>query len=304
MSFDSGKPVSVKGKRNLASRFSNLRGKGKKKELMEIERPGKASKSSKIKKGQTEENFELNEADQKVQEQIEASENVQKLVARFVKNEQKGKKNNRFKIFKAKRRKVGKDIYKRAYDAGKIQKVGYLSKQGGRVKSWKRRYFVLKPKMLFYFESLEAFEEGLPPKGWIWLKDMIPSKKNFVCTTTSAHFWRGKLHAFNIRTDKRTWVIASKGKNDKIEWMKTIQTVYEEFWTGYGLPVPVLKGQGGSEDDAGTLAQLKPLAEKLDTYDELEQNEIEDKTRLLMLAQCMIRWKTFVKLSKLENSKS
>lgn len=84
-----------------------------------------------------------------------------------------------------------------------------------------------------------------------------------------------------------------------MSWMKTIQEAYEDFWKGYNLPIPVAKATKELGKGQRTLEDLLPIAEKLDTYDELEENEIEDATRLLMLAECIVRWKTFVKVRKL-----
>lgn len=294
----------------MMGRISNLRRGGRKKDLKGVERTsykkkGKGSKpgSTKFKQPRAVEDSErLQPNDEELQKKIKESENVKKFMGRYEKIEKKKQRQKgKFRFLKQKKRKVGRDIYKRAYDHEKLHKIGYLSKRGGKVKNWKKRYFVLKKKMLFYFESLEAFERGDPPKGWIWLKDMYPNKKNYVCTPTAQFVWMGKLHGFTIATNDRVFALCAKSKGERMKWMMAIRTAYEEFWSGYGLPIPVNKTTE-SEQETGTLEQLRPIAEKLDTYDELEQNEIEEKTRLLMLAQCLVRWQTFVQLNKLQKT--
>ncbi len=40
----------------------------------------------------------------------------------------------------------------------KVEKQGYLIKQGGRIKTWKRRWFVLRDNCLYYFKTSDAQE--------------------------------------------------------------------------------------------------------------------------------------------------
>lgn len=297
-------------KPNMMQRISNLTRGKKQKELVEMERTSttakpkaKKSKSVKMKKPKKtdvhnlSQELDLTAEEAKVQKQIQASPEFQKFAAKIEKKAANGK-GNKFRFLQGKKRKVGKVVFEKAYNHEKIHKLGYLTKQGAKIKNWKRRFFVVKSKMIFYFENLEAYNDEKPPKGWIYFKDILPTKKNFVCTPTNQFIWRGKFNAFLLQTEKRTFALAGKGKEDRLGWMKVIRQVYEEFWTGYGLPIP--QSPKSPDDETGTLAQLRPIAEKLETYDELEQNELEDKTRLLMLKQCMIRWKTYVKIAKLE----
>lgn len=48
-------------------------------------------------------------------------------------------------------------------------KSGWLRKHGGIVKSWHRRYFVMKGDYVYYFNSDEDFVSGKPPLGSIFL---------------------------------------------------------------------------------------------------------------------------------------
>lgn len=55
---------------------------------------------------------------------------------------------------------------KRVQSIDNSQKVGWLRKLGGNVKTWKRRWFVLKMSDLFYFKGPQV-------------KSLFPKKKNF-----------------------------------------------------------------------------------------------------------------------------
>ena len=39
---------------------------------------------------------------------------------------------------------------------GSAEKKGWLVKEGGKIKTWKRRYFVLTPSCLYYFREIEV----------------------------------------------------------------------------------------------------------------------------------------------------
>jgi len=48
-------------------------------------------------------------------------------------------------------------------------KAGWLRKQGGYVKSWHRRYFIMKGDYLYYYSSDDDCVSGKPPLGFIFL---------------------------------------------------------------------------------------------------------------------------------------
>jgi len=48
-------------------------------------------------------------------------------------------------------------------------KCGWLRKQGGIVRSWHRRYFVMKGDYIFYYASDDDCTSGKPPLGSVFL---------------------------------------------------------------------------------------------------------------------------------------
>ena len=59
--------------------------------------------------------------------------------------------------------------YTLAYFAQENVKSGWLRKQGGIVRSWHRRYFVMKGDYIFYYASDDECTSGKPPLGSVFL---------------------------------------------------------------------------------------------------------------------------------------
>ena len=59
------------------------------------------------------------------------------------------------------------------------EREGWLTKQGGRRKNWKRRYFILTGGCLYYFKNKEDSEPcGIVPLTSLSVRE-VPNKKNF-----------------------------------------------------------------------------------------------------------------------------
>lgn len=109
-------------------------------------------------------------------------------------------------------------------------KQGWLWKQGGRVKSWKWRWFILNDNCLYYFETTEDKE----PKGIIPLENVqvrevpsthrqhcfeIHSKGNDVikaCKTNS----EGKV----VEGKHNVYKMSAQTSDDREEWIRAIRT--------------------------------------------------------------------------------
>lgn len=94
---------------------------------------------------------------------------------------------------------------------GNPQKCGFLIKQGGSIKTWKKRWFVLKGDTLWYFKSQKELEQT----GSIKLEpttvcQLEPSKKKKGC------------YFFSVAAAKRTYLIYADSEQQSKEWVEQI----------------------------------------------------------------------------------
>lgn len=94
----------------------------------------------------------------------------------------------------------------------KITKEGYLIKQGGKIKTWKRRWFVLRESTLAYYKD----EKDDKPVGLISLKEC----KSFELAAQKVH----KPYAFEIATPDRVYVCCAKDEDEMWEWINVLST--------------------------------------------------------------------------------
>ena len=87
-----------------------------------------------------------------------------------------------------------------------VDKEGWLTKQGGSRKSWKRRWFVLKDSAVYYFKTKETGNAlgTFSLRGAGVYTDSI-SRKEF---------------AFSINTPSRTYILAADTDYARIQWME------------------------------------------------------------------------------------
>jgi len=90
-----------------------------------------------------------------------------------------------------------------------IVKQGWMMKKGDMIKSWKKRYFVLKTnRTLNYYES----DAAVMVKGVCHLNKVKSVKKK-------------KGENFEVDTSKRTWCFACKDTKTRDDWVKKIKSV-------------------------------------------------------------------------------
>merc|ERR1712087_533567 len=90
-----------------------------------------------------------------------------------------------------------------------IVQQGWMMKQGGLVKNWKRRYFVLKTNnVLNYYES----DNSSMVKGHVPLADAIGIEKK-------------QKKSFDVVTPKRTWSFACISTQVRDQWVESIGQV-------------------------------------------------------------------------------
>ncbi|KAM9067939.1 pleckstrin homology domain-containing family H member 2 isoform X1 [Sarcophilus harrisii] len=92
-----------------------------------------------------------------------------------------------------------------------LEKSGYLLKMGGKVKTWKRRWFVLKGGELLYYKSPS---------------DVIRKPQGHIELSMSSHIVRGdNKQTVQLTTEKRTYYLTADSPNILEEWIKVLQNV-------------------------------------------------------------------------------
>jgi len=107
-------------------------------------------------------------------------------------------------------------------------RCGYLTKQGGSVKSWKRRYFVLKDNFLFYYKKPKDDN----PTGVVQLEG---------CTVEEVPNAEERKNCFKINTESRVWLLQADRQIEMDIWIDCISNV-ETWWakeTAESLTTPV-----------------------------------------------------------------
>lgn len=97
-----------------------------------------------------------------------------------------------------------------------VIKAGYCVKEGGKMKNWKRRYFVLNEYGLFYFTSEEAME----PLRFIPRNEMKHVKSSSVNKHTG-----GVCGMFELYTEDRTYFVDCEFSAEVQDWVKRIRSI-------------------------------------------------------------------------------
>ncbi|KAM9016216.1 pleckstrin homology domain-containing family H member 2 isoform 1-T1 [Ara ararauna] len=92
-----------------------------------------------------------------------------------------------------------------------LEKSGYLLKMGGKVKTWKRRWFVLKGGELLYYKSPS---------------DVIRKPQGQIELNACSQIERGDgKQTIQLTTEKRTYYLTADSPNILEEWIKVLQNV-------------------------------------------------------------------------------
>jgi len=137
------------------------------------------------------------------------------------------------------------------------EKEGFLKKQGDHYRTWKKRWFVLKGRQLYYFETPKDSE----PKGVI---DLEP---NSIVRDEQAN---DKKHRkmFSVSTARRIFYIYSKTEDDMRAWMDAVQQNIHKIASTPGgndvtaarLPAVGIGKPGVGFEAAGTVTNAPPRA--------------------------------------------
>lgn len=89
-------------------------------------------------------------------------------------------------------------------------KEGYLTKQGGRVKTWKTRWFILHRNELKYFKDKMSTEP-------------IRTLNLTECTAVQFDYSQEKINCFCLVFPERTYYMCTKTGIEADEWIKLIR---------------------------------------------------------------------------------
>eukprot|EP00005_Dracoamoeba_jomungandri_P004596 CAMPEP_0174256576 /NCGR_PEP_ID=MMETSP0439-20130205/5797_1 /TAXON_ID=0 /ORGANISM="Stereomyxa ramosa, Strain Chinc5" /LENGTH=450 /DNA_ID=CAMNT_0015339247 /DNA_START=43 /DNA_END=1395 /DNA_ORIENTATION=- len=92
-----------------------------------------------------------------------------------------------------------------------IKKAGYLTKEGGGIKSWHKRWFVLEEGVLSYYDK-----EGGKQKGAIMVGQ---------CGSVRAIAYKDKKHCFKIVTKGREYMVYADDQQTMSEWIEALTAV-------------------------------------------------------------------------------
>jgi hypothetical protein len=105
-----------------------------------------------------------------------------------------------------------------------MSKSGYLTKSGGNVKTWKKRWFVLSDKdyTLTYFVS-DTVQTTLKSSNKI--QESVFKGRLQLLTSTKVNLSDKKPNSFEIVTPQRTYYIFGATAAERNEWMEAIKGV-------------------------------------------------------------------------------
>jgi len=118
---------------------------------------------------------------------------------------------------------------------GNPVKAGFLTKQGGSVKTWKKRWFVLKGDTLWYFKTQKDQEQT----GY------IKFESNSVCQMEASKN-KKNCYFFSVGTSRRTFLMYADAEQQAKEWVDHINKALKEMKGGKATA----GGGGGMKDDA------------------------------------------------------
>ncbi|KAM9291178.1 pleckstrin homology domain-containing family H member 1 [Morus bassanus] len=114
-----------------------------------------------------------------------------------------------------------------------MEKSGYLLKMGSQVKTWKRRWFVLRNRQIMYYKSPS---------------DVIRKPQGQMELNSSCQIVRGEgSQTFQLMTEKRTYFLTADSPNILEEWIHVLQSILRvQVTSPVGVPhsdaKPTVKG--------------------------------------------------------------
>lgn len=107
----------------------------------------------------------------------------------------------------------------------KFERHGYLIKQGGTYKTWKKRYFVLKNAWFMYFRNEQDSLDSIgQPLGVISLSELISVSHRSSGGSASTHDW-----CIMLETQNRIFYLRAETAADFHGWMDVLQAFLRSY---------------------------------------------------------------------------
>ena len=132
---------------------------------------------------------------------------------------------------------------------------GWLTKEGGGFKSWKKRWFVLEGGALTYYAK-----KGGEKKGEIQLK---------TCGSTRAEDYKDKPHCFKIVTTSRTYHFCAPDGNSMKEWIEAITNARKQVLGDSGASTSLSRMRDKAERNGGSSANTQATV-KVEDFETLK----------------------------------
>uniref|UniRef100_A0A7S3DGR3 Uncharacterized protein n=1 Tax=Palpitomonas bilix TaxID=652834 RepID=A0A7S3DGR3_9EUKA len=149
------------------------------------------------------------------------------------------------------------------------QKQGWLTKQGGRKKVWRERWFILKDGCLYYFKSPPAWGKEHEMKGMIPLEGLAVRKveggsKKMFCFEIFTPDGTGKIKAVKTEDARKSasrsfstfslghhekYLIAARAEEERSSWVHAISLCKQKLPTvSSSSSLPSLPGESAKEE--------------------------------------------------------
>eukprot|EP01119_Soliformovum_irregulare_P011526 TRINITY_DN2903_c0_g1_i1.p1 TRINITY_DN2903_c0_g1~~TRINITY_DN2903_c0_g1_i1.p1 ORF type:complete len:620 (+),score=156.83 TRINITY_DN2903_c0_g1_i1:1947-3806(+) len=92
--------------------------------------------------------------------------------------------------------------------------AGWLTKEGGRIKTWRRRWMVVKSKTMYYAKKQNSIELGVIVLEGL-SKDQIQPVDDY----------KKRQHLFSVTTAKRTFYLQADSAEDRNTWVQFLQKI-------------------------------------------------------------------------------
>lgn len=104
-----------------------------------------------------------------------------------------------------------------------MSKTGYLVKMGGSVKSWKKRYFVLKTYNLFYYKDEATFTSQKPELGVVAIVDCTITKEEAQIEQPGYYFLLSLQPGNNAKRNE--YVLVAETEEERTSWIDALNKV-------------------------------------------------------------------------------